>query len=203
MRVTLAAFAFVSSWRLLPQPGMSRHRQQWFVTQGLSGVLVCDGRDARLEGEGDTSRQPRAAGSTSCARDSPGGRNGAGGARSWAHQGDSLRLAGRAAAEREPRRGALRVSSLPAPAWGLSVLPRAAAGQRSVLGTPAKRESGKDKLCTKRCQTLPTRRLLLFSAKVTYGIFIHHIQFPEGAQQVCECQIVVSLRTHIAGGHTA
>lgn len=79
MRVTVAAFAFVSSWRLLPQPGMSRHRQQWFVTQGLSGLLVCGGRDARLEGEGDTSRQPRAAGSTSCGRDSPGGRNGAGG----------------------------------------------------------------------------------------------------------------------------
>lgn len=79
------------------------------------------------------------------------------GGRSWAYQGDSLRLAGRAAAEREPRRGALRVSSPPAPAWDLSVLPRAVAGQRSVLGTPAKRGSGKDKLCTNRCQALPTR----------------------------------------------
>lgn len=77
MPVTVTAFALVSRWRLLSRSGTSRYRrskQQWgtgsqgLATQELSAALVCDAREARPEGKGDGSRQPRAAGSPSLAR---------------------------------------------------------------------------------------------------------------------------------------
>lgn len=149
MPVTVTAFALVSRWRLLSRSGTSRYRrskQQWgtgsqgLATQELSAALVCDAREARPEGKGDGSRQPRAAGSPSLARGfAAAPRSSA--AVGWRERGGVGRIrviplcpAGWAGAEREPRRGAAapcgRLSSPPAPAGGLSVRPLPGPGGR-------------------------------------------------------------------------